>query len=597
MTLSHGHYPINPGVGGPQGAGNWTDSAAPLVVLSGVVGQSGSNFSVGTSTGTPTTPGDVDGLAVERIGSFGENFWNARFGVSPTYGALSSLTGTDLRVVIPEAGLDDVIAFNAGNQYYQGSASTSLWAALGPLLGQTITIELYDPLAVPAPDPDDGLWQPVAPGGALWSGVLGAIGVEFKVELALGGADGGAAYVYDDPTSVYDTATYSTNDVTWVDITGRVKDVGGRRGKNRLSDAFRPGQGTLEVFNLDGVFNPQVGRNLVGDQAMRPGRWVRLSGKRTDSDEWVRLWTMRLQALGDVYTDAAHMIVSRWQLVGLETILETNARPALEVPDPASAGQTSGERARYIWETLEDWIPELLVTPDTYDHTLRASTFPPSRYDQFKDAAEAEGGDFYVGRDGLFYFRGRDWLNPLDAAIFEVGDYDLTDVVVLDAQTAWDMTRLRNGVALTRAAIDEDDNPATQFAENTASQATYSRFDYVKTGLENDNDVDVSALAFRMADWFAWDSLRIERIEVWSPRLDGVNNLLNVELGDVVEVTIVTAQGWSYTIKAWVMEVEHTVTHTDWRTFLRLENTFRLDPRQAGPYNADFNADYDAVAP
>lgn len=430
---------------------------------------------------------------------------------------------------------------------------------------------------------------------SFWNGVLGAIGVEFKVEVALGATDGQGGFSYDDPASLYDTATYSTDDLYWVDLTPRVRSVSGARGRSKLGESFRPGQGTLELDNQDGVFNPERGRNIVGDQAMRPGRIVRLSGKRTDEneDQWVPLWVMRVQALADEYVDAAHQIISKWGLVGMETILESNNPPPLEVADPATAGQTADERARYIWSTINDYTDALLITPDTYDHPMIATTFPGSVYDQMGEAAEAEGGDFYAGKEGAFYMRGRGWLDPAAEPKFLIGDYSNTDVVVLDATTAWDMTRIRNGVWLTA------EGGVTQGNINSSSQAVYGKQDFRRDGLQNDNDGDVVTLVNQALDLFAFDSMRITQLSVWSPRLDGVDHLLNVELGDVIQVTVVTAAvpPWSYTIKAFVNEISHEVTHDNWVVRLRIDNTFRGDPSLGGPYSADYNQDYNALLP
>lgn len=438
----------------------------------------------------------------------------------------------------------------------------------------------------------DALWQ-IIQGGAYWSGFVGTPGVEFRVEIALGSADGQGGSVYDNPASQYDSGTYSTDDIYWVDITGRVISVGGGRGRHRLGDAFRPGSGSITLDNQDGVFNPQRGLELIGDQAMRPGRWIRLSGKRTTegADFWEPLWVMKVQSLADEYRDAAHVIRSRWSLVGLETILEGRAPPALENPDPLTAGQTADERARYLWSTIMDIPDQLLVTPDTYDHTLQATTFPGSRYDQMKDAAFAEGGDFYVGKEGLWYMRGRGWLqDSIDAGpVMAVGDYELRDQVVLAATTSWDMTRIRNAVFL------EAEGGVEQGNVDTASQGLYGAVTYTKSGLLNDSDADVVVLVQRQLDLFAYDSLRVDELEVWAPTLDGVDALLDLELGDYILVNVVTAQGWSYAFGAWVNGIQHEVTHTDWRVRIQIDNTFRANPQLGGPYSSAYSDAYKRV--
>ena len=285
---SHGHFPINPGLGDVISDGKWSDGVPPLEVITGLVTLTGNNFVIGTSQPTSnTTPAQTEGVDNFYLGSFGQFFFNARFGAGTDQ--VPSIGTGALRVVIPEIGLDAAFSWNATQQRYQGSTALDPWALLGGLLGQPITVQLYDPAAAPPLDPADALWQPTQ-GGGFWSGILGTVGVQFKVEIALGAVDGQGGFNYDAADALYDTATYSTDDLYWADLTPRVVSVQGSRGRQRLQDQFRPGQGTLTLDNQDGIFNPQVGRNIIGDQAMRPGRWVRLSGKITAQDEAIYQW-------------------------------------------------------------------------------------------------------------------------------------------------------------------------------------------------------------------------------------------------------------------------------------------------------------------
>jgi hypothetical protein len=74
-----------------------------------------------------------------------------------------------------------------------------------------------------------------------------------------------------------------------------------------------------------------------------------------------------------------------------------------------------------------------------------------------------------------------------------------------------------------------------------------------------------------------------------------VDHLLQVELGDIIQVQVVTSAGWDYAMKCVVNGVQHQVTHTDWRVTLQLDNTFRADPRLGGPFSLAYSEAYNRL--
>ena len=99
----------------------------------------------------------------------------------------------------------------------------------------------------------------------------------------------------------------------------------------------------------------------------------------------------------------------------------------------------------------------------------------------------------------------------------------------------------------------------------------------------------------RQLDLFAFDSLRIDELEVWAPTLAGVDALLDLELGDYITANIVTAAGWSYAIGAWVNGIQHEVDPVSWRTKIQIDNTFRGNPQLGGPYSLAYSDAYKRV--
>jgi hypothetical protein len=299
---------------------------------------------------------------------------------------------------------------------------------------------------------------------------------------------------------------------------------------------------------------------------------------------------MRVQALADEYIDAAHRILSTWSLVGLEVILQQRNYVA-QTPG-GTEGWTYDQMLTDYWENVLDAPLGLLQTPDSYFHPLLADDYAGGAFQKIGAWAEAEGGDFYVGKQGLWWARGRDWLDFTAEPVLQIGAYESTDVVVLGAKTAWDMTRITNDVRLT----SDRDGAITQAQIDSQSQALYGIITTSRDGLRNLLDTDVAFLAERTITRFAFDTLRIDELEVWAPTLDGVEPLLELELGDVIQVQIVTAAGWTYAIRAFINSVRHEVSHTDWKVRLGLDNAFRLDPRLGGSYSTAYSDAYKRVS-
>ena len=450
-----------------------------------------------------------------------------------------------------------------------------------------------------APDPAPGIWDDP---NSLWVGLApGNVGVYFRVEVASNvigrnriAREPGENYFYDDPASVYDTARYALNDVTWVDITSSVEGFNHSRGRGTLGEQFRPGIASLVVSNQEGIFNPLRGRAVIGNQALRPGRWVRFSGRIDITEEWIPLWVGRITSLADVYTDAAFKITSRWTITDALSLLQQNQTPELETMDPNTPNQTTSERVRYIWDELLGYNPDLLeVETGTYE--MIGTTFPGTRYEQFKQAADAEGGDFFADKAGRVQFKNRDWLVdvPTSFSIGTVAD----GKKILAAETSWDLLRIANQVSFQRDLPPGDDGetPPPVYAENGASIGYYDVQTFTQSGFQNTNDIDLLANANAYMERFSWDSLRLESITIWPSTEAAARDMLNVEVGMQVFVTVNTGQNWSYSLDAIVNGVKHSVSDDNWEIQLRLDNADRSNPNLGGAFATAFSTAYDRI--
>jgi hypothetical protein len=439
------------------------------------------------------------------------------------------------------------------------------------------------------PDVKEGQWDE-----SFWRGQIGALGVEFKVEVAIGVAGGTSGnYLYDDAQSLYDTAAYSLNDISWVDVSEVLLEFDCQRGRDHYAQKFRAGQASILVNNQSGVFNPLLGFQSLGEQALRPGRWVRISGKRTDVPEWEPLWVGRIQSLRDQYQDGAHGINSNWSCLGLEAWMAGVAPPALENPDPVTEGQSTDERVRYIWDVIMEMPAQLMITDEPGLSHMIATDFPGSRFDQIGQAVDAEGGAFYAQRDGALRFRARGWLfdSPQSANIQFIIGTPADDIEILNAQTNWDAVRIKNDVAMTRTGTDETPG-VTQHNINSVSQSLYGTHSFSRTGLQNTSDAEVVELVNHALLFGSFDTLRLDRIDVWASTMAEVNHLLRVELGDRVGITVQTAEGWSYTVVAWVNGINHKVDADNWKVALTLDNTDLSSPLSGGAFSTAFSDAY-----
>ena len=432
------------------------------------------------------------------------------------------------------------------------------------------------------------LWQNVQ-GGAFWSGIIGTLGVEFRVVVAGALGQGGSDFLYDDVTALYDTATYSTGEVAFFDITPLVEDFSVSRGKANLGAKFNAGTASITLDNDSGIFNPLRGEAVIGNQVLRPGRIIAFQGKRTDApeDAWKNLWLGRIDNLSDVYLDAAHRIQSVWACTDFFTLLQKDAPAPLEVADPATAGQLTGARLDYIW-ALEGFDTSFLDA-DAGTNTMQITNFPGSRLDQMQQAEAAEGGYLFVSRDGVITFRDQDFLNFLDPTPIDyIIGQDIAPLKILDVQTSWDNVRIVNMANLTA------EGGVTQTNINTTSQALYGTRSVNLGGLQNDSDADVFDLCQIAVFRNAFDTLRVDSISVWASTIDSVDGLLEIEIGDIVQLQVNVAQplGWDYTIRAFVLGVSHTVTAKDWKTTLRLDNADRTNPLLAGAFSLAYSTAY-----
>jgi hypothetical protein len=404
------------------------------------------------------------------------------------------------------------------------------------------------------------------------AGLFAGSGMEFKVEIALGTGSGSEGIWAPDPNEgEWDQSLWSDTEgpgtLYWVDVTGRALSVVTSSGRDRFESRFRTGSATFVLDNDDGVFSPDHGS--IGDVRFRPGRWIRLTGRLSNSgDDFTPLWTGYITSITDDYGPAGGSIRSRLTAQDHLGNLQIDNPPALDSPVPS---ELSSERVDRILD-LTGWPPEARIS-DVGFFDVQGSELAQSRLEEIQLTAESEGGAFYQAKDGRTVFRNRDYLeSPRSANVqFSIGQIG-SGVQVLSAQSDWSTARVYNDVTFARSGGN------AQRVEDDTSISMYQRRTNGRNNLQNTNDADVLFLAQRFLENFRYDKIRIEQLTVTATTDAGVANLLHAELADRVQVTIRNLRGWAFTIDAWINRITWRVTADDWEVDLTVDNTDISDP-------------------
>jgi hypothetical protein len=369
-------------------------------------------------------------------------------------------------------------------------------------------------------------------------------------------------------------------------------DIQTRRGRDRWEQEFRTGTCRVLFDNQDGIFTPDAARP-PGAVALRPGRWLRVLGQRTDDESpWVPLWTGQIDTMEDAYTKGAVGINSVFASVDFGARFQIDDPPALETPIPA--GQLTSDRVNRVLDD-SNW-PDSPVWRDVEVglHTMSESFLAQSRWREMQAAAAAEGGAMFISAAGVPTFRNRDWLiSKLDQPpLFSIGVVG-GDIQVLAADTDWSQQRIYGDIRMARVG-------GTEYrVTSPESLSLYGPRSYTRFDLQCQTDNQVIALADRFLAANRFDRSRLESIDLVPTSPQGVTNLLNVELGDLVRVQIRTlGEGnWSYTGDYLVQAIEHQVDASDWVTSLRIDSADFTVPLLPAAFTDAFDDGFDSQDP
>jgi hypothetical protein len=324
--------------------------------------------------------------------------------------------------------------------------------------------------------------------------------------------------VLDDAGSAQlDSAYLQAGPVTWdEDITAYVRKISIQRGAQRELQRVEAGTATLLLDNRDGRFtaynegSPYF-PNIVPMKRIRiQGVWSAVTYPIFTG--FVETWPVSFPA--DVDLIVAVDLVDGFKYLSLQTVSGNFGQ------------QTSGERVAAVL-LAAGWIGDTDIDTGTVD--VPAETLDNSSpLEHIQQIERAEGGRFFIGRDGTAIFRDRQaQINP------ELGDKTWTDtgsgMSYRDVVLVFNDELIMNDIQLTRL-----NGTVPQIVQDYDSQARYGIRSHVETGIKLLTDGEVGGLAALLQQRYAEPVLRLESLVDNGMRHQLWDRVLDREINDVV---------------------------------------------------------------
>jgi hypothetical protein len=225
----------------------------------------------------------------------------------------------------------------------------------------------------------------------------------------------------------------------------------------------------------------------------------------------------------------------------------------------------------------------------TGEHTMQATTLPDNYAYEMQEASRAEGGAMFF--DGLYAtFRPFGWLSTYPRSVVpqaypgrgELGDPELTA-----ADSLWTAQLIVNDAQLSQVG------GSRIRVQDTASQSAYEHRTFEYLQYYNDSDTDLTAIANRMVDAFAWDYQRLQSVTMQASTPEQASSVLALLLGDLLRVTVpLTLRGWGYTTEAHINGIGWLITPSDWVCVVRVDQSLRGAPGDARAFSDGFDSGY-----
>lgn len=397
--------------------------------------------------------------------------------------------------------------------------------------------------------------------------------VDVRVEIDTG-LDGSTFGLWDAAT--WDESIWGSEEPSWNDITPYVLGVSIDRGASRWGERFQTGTATITLDNTTGVFTPDSNVPSPWYLPFRPGRRIRVVAVPDPDDPLDKhpLFYGEIDASFDAFDSAAFDLYVTLPCTDFMGSWSDHNPPALLTP---TGVEDTDERVISALDRMS-W-PAGLRDIDTGLHTMQSSFLAQSTLEECQTAADAEGGAFFCSRDGKATFKNRDWLITDTRAVniqgyigYEEVPTDANSAQVLDVQTSWEIARVTNQVQFARIGS------TMQEVEDSGSQAINGVRSYPRTDFQNNADSEVLFLAERYLTVNKDARIRLDQVSIAAnadPDNEDLNRLFwDADFGDLLQVKVQTAHGWSIERVVNVMGIHDEITADDW------VRTFRLDDAQ-----------------
>lgn len=344
----------------------------------------------------------------------------------------------------------------------------------------------------------------------------------------------------------------ATSGTNYVDISSLIKEAHIRRGRNRILSKFEAGTATLDIYDLNGDWNPN------NPASPYYGELIPLRKIQIYADYNGTRYYLFTGFITNYITNFAigNEDVSRVTFQCVDAFRLFNGALITTVPG-TPAGQLSGARVEAILDEID--YPSGLRDIDAGDTTLQADPGTErNALEALRTVEDSELGGFYIDAEGRATFLSRSVItSSLGSVAYDFAD-DGSGIAFQAATVNYDADILINDVTVTRAG----GSPQNVF--NQSSIDTY----FIHSGIRSGVLVQTDATALDMANMILSTrsdvELRIDSIQLNLE--DGndtarVNAGLNVELLDAVEVTKVMPGSTTATQTLLVQGIWHDFTN------------------------------------
>jgi len=316
------------------------------------------------------------------------------------------------------------------------------------------------------------------------------------------------------PVETIEVAFDGTN---FVDVTDKVRSFSISRGKSRELDEYRSGTCSITFDNNDRTFDPTNQLSPYFGQIL-PLRPVRVSSNSVVQFVGaVDDWDLKFSPNGDNIAS-----------ISCSDLLRIIANQSL--PEFTNVVELSGARVNEVLDRI-NW-PAGERDVDLGAETLGADTVPfgTNALQYLQLITESETGSFFMSKDGRAKFRDR---RVVPSSLSPKFADDGTGIPYKQVEIIFGSELLYNQVIFENAITG-----GTAIANQLDSQAIYGVQTFQRDGLLMATDPATQDLADFLSNKYGQPAFRFEGITASLNELTPTqqNELLNIELGDVVEI-------------------------------------------------------------